>query len=198
MDGLVKGEAYREIAGALEASTMQAGGASVIDLAEPPPYPVPSTVPPPIQTHLARNAILGVILAGMAALVLVFLLEVASDRVRSPTQMEQWFGLVSMGVVPAGTKKGPPTERLGYAGHSDRRSKEAFERVATNLEFATAAHGVRSLLVSSPSSWNGRTTLVANLGAAMARGGKSVVLLDADLRYPSSSPIFRGERRPGA
>jgi capsular exopolysaccharide synthesis family protein len=49
---------------------------------------------------------------------------------------------------------------------------------------------VKTLMVASPNSGDGKTTLTTNLGIAMAQGGKRVCIVDADLRKPTVQDIF--------
>ncbi len=53
------------------------------------------------------------------------------------------------------------------------------------------------LLVTGAHPGDGRTSVAANLAAALAEPGARVLLLDADLRHPSMSQVFDAGRRPG-
>jgi len=61
---------------------------------------------------------------------------------------------------------------------------EAFRSLRTNLNYIGVDKPIKSILVASPGKAEGKTTIAVNLAAIMAQGGKSVVLLDADLRRP--------------
>ena len=67
----------------------------------------------------------------------------------------------------------------------------------TNLEFTTLGHDVRSVLITSAFEREGKSTTIANLAVALARGGRSVVLVDLDLRRPYLDKFFRLQARPG-
>lgn len=55
-----------------------------------------------------------------------------------------------------------------------------------------------TVLVTSPGPLEGKTTLVSNLGIAMAHAGQRTLILDADLRKPMQHDIFGFDRqRPG-
>jgi succinoglycan biosynthesis transport protein ExoP len=61
---------------------------------------------------------------------------------------------------------------------------EAFRSLRTNIQFASVDQPVRSLLVTSPSPKDGKSTIAVNLGASLAQSGFRVAIIDADLRRP--------------
>jgi Mrp family chromosome partitioning ATPase len=67
----------------------------------------------------------------------------------------------------------------------------------TNLEFATLGLDVRSVLITSAFEREGKSTTIANLAVALARGGRNVVLVDLDLRRPYLDRFFALHGRPG-
>jgi capsular exopolysaccharide synthesis family protein len=49
---------------------------------------------------------------------------------------------------------------------------------------------LRSLVVTSAAKGDGRTTVVANLGVVLARAGRTVVVVDCDLRNPQLHRVY--------
>ncbi|MGH9895228.1 MAG: CpsD/CapB family tyrosine-protein kinase, partial [bacterium] len=74
---------------------------------------------------------------------------------------------------------------------------EAYRVLRTNLLAAAAREEVKTILVTSPSHREGKTTTSANLGIALAQAGKRVILVSADLRRPRLHEFFRLPRGPG-
>lgn len=67
---------------------------------------------------------------------------------------------------------------------------EAYRTLRTNLEFSNLDKALRSLLVTSASAEEGKSTTLANLAVTIAQSGKRVILVDADLRRPTLHQIF--------
>jgi capsular exopolysaccharide synthesis family protein len=61
---------------------------------------------------------------------------------------------------------------------------ETFRTLRTNLEFASVDKPLKTILVTSPGTGEGKTTVAINLAAAMAQANKRVILLEGDLRRP--------------
>jgi non-specific protein-tyrosine kinase len=74
---------------------------------------------------------------------------------------------------------------------------EAFRSLRTNLEFSSVDKPLRSLMITSASPNEGKTTVAVNLAAIVAQGGKRVVLVDADLRKPQVHRFLDLENRTG-
>jgi Mrp family chromosome partitioning ATPase len=74
---------------------------------------------------------------------------------------------------------------------------EAFRVLRTNLEFANASFGGRTVLVAAAAEGDGGSTTLANLGVALARSGRSVMLADFNLRAPRLGALFGLERSVG-
>jgi non-specific protein-tyrosine kinase len=74
---------------------------------------------------------------------------------------------------------------------------EAYRTLRTNLQFSSLDRDVRCVLVTSAVAGEGKTTVVANLGVALAEGGKRVLLIDADLRQPALHELFGLAGSPG-
>lgn len=67
---------------------------------------------------------------------------------------------------------------------------EAFRILRASLQFSTADHCLKSLLLTSPGPAEGKSTITANLGMVMAQAGARVILVDCDLRWPEQHRFF--------
>lgn len=74
---------------------------------------------------------------------------------------------------------------------------EAYRSLRTNLSFYSLDKPIRSLVVTSPASGEGKSAAVANLAVTMAQSGKRTILIDCDLRRPTQHELFGLPAEPG-
>jgi len=68
---------------------------------------------------------------------------------------------------------------------------EPIRVLRTGVRFAGVGRPLRTILISSDRPDTGKSTIAANLAVSFANVGERVLLVDADLRRPSQSDIFR-------
>lgn len=74
---------------------------------------------------------------------------------------------------------------------------EAYRALRTNLEFSGLDKPLRSMVITSASPDEGKSTTLANLAVTVAQAGKRVILVDCDLRRPSLHQIFNVRNNVG-
>ena len=74
---------------------------------------------------------------------------------------------------------------------------EGFRILATNLDFVNLERGARTIMFTSATHSEGKSTTVANLAVALARTGRRIVLVDLDLRKPAIADLFALGEQPG-
>ena len=118
----------------------------------------------------------------MLGLLLVLLLEYMDDTLKNPEDVEKRLNLPVLGVIPK-LKANETLEEVT----ADVRSAfaEAYRSVRTALQFATATGTPRSLLITSASPSEGKSTAAVTIGRNFSQIGKRVLLIDSDMRKPS-------------
>ncbi|MFQ6026145.1 MAG: polysaccharide biosynthesis tyrosine autokinase [Dehalococcoidia bacterium] len=164
----------------------------IIDPAEVTQLAVSSTGP-----NTLRNLALAIFLGGAISVGSVVAVEYFQNPLRSPQQMGQRFGLNHLGSIPRWRGARAKTAQLAQSGSSDPLLIEAMNLTATNLEFGATSQNARTLLITSPDSGEGRSTLTAHIGVALASGWQEVILIDADLRRPALHQFFNLDNRRG-
>ena len=69
-------------------------------------------------------------------------------------------------------------------------ASEAFRKLRTNLMYMNVDNPPRVVVVTSPMPGDGKSTVAANLAAAIDSSGENVVLIDGDLRRPTVATWF--------
>lgn len=139
----------------------------------------------PSSPHLMLNLAVALLLGSVAALATTLALNQIDEGVRDPNQISSLLDVPLLGSVPV--VKGDVAELV-----KDAKSEisEAYLSIRTSLAFATD-HGVpRSILVTSTRAAEGKTTSSMALATVLARVGKRVLLVDADMRSPSIHPYY--------
>ena len=163
----------------------EAQSAPIVELVEP--AKLKST---PIRPRPVQNTILGFVVGLMIAGGIVFLIEYLDDTIKNPEEVARLLELPVLGYVVEVRNAGKKHINQVYVAKFPRSPiAEAFRTLRTNLEFAGAAHPLTTILVTSPGAGEGKTTVAANLAVSMGQGGKSVALVDADLRRTPRTPI---------
>lgn len=67
---------------------------------------------------------------------------------------------------------------------------EAYRTLRTNIQFSSLDKPLHTLLVTSASPEEGKSTTLANLAVTFAQAGNEVVVVDSDLRRPSLHTLF--------
>jgi capsular exopolysaccharide synthesis family protein len=168
------------------------GNARVISPALAPLHPVG-----PLKiVILGVGALTGTLLAIATA----FALDLADRSVKTVKEAREVFGYTLLGIIPTFGKNGNMTT---YAGNLDQpvprvivkdapRSPigDAYHMLQANLKFLSSDHELRTVVVTSSVSNEGRSEVAANLAAAIAQVGRRVLLVDADMRRPAQHHIW--------
>ena len=69
-------------------------------------------------------------------------------------------------------------------------ASEAYKGLRTNLLYARVDDPPKVILLTSPGSREGKSTICANLGVALAQADRDTLVIDCDLRGPTLHRIF--------
>lgn len=137
----------------------------------------------PFEPNLSRVLIQALIMSLGVAIGIAFVLNFIDDTIKTPEDVRKKLGLPAIGIIPRIAKKND----LVMDALDDPKSgiSEAFVSARTALEFTTDGGAPRSLLVTSTRPGEGKTSSTISLARAFARIGRSVIIIDADMRKPS-------------
>jgi capsular exopolysaccharide synthesis family protein len=120
---------------------------------------------------------------------LVYVVDLLDDRYRSPHEISEQLGLPVLGVI----HRLPGLDAAGAGGvhvhvAPDSIQSESFHSLRTTLALISGEHP--RIAVTSSEPGDGKTTVLANLAASIARAGRRVLLIDADMRRPGLRKLF--------
>ena len=84
-------------------------------------------------------------------------------------------------------------EEVTLIANSDAKSpvSEAYRTIRTNIKFSNiAGKELKTIMVTSATPNDGKSTTISNLAVVMAQAGHSVVVCDCDFRNPTQHKIF--------
>ncbi|RWR25648.1 polysaccharide biosynthesis tyrosine autokinase [Agrococcus lahaulensis] len=147
---------------------------AVVERATAPSSPISPRTP----VNIALGALVGLALAMGFAL----LREVLDTRIRSERDVRGVTDAPILGAIAFD----PKAKQRPLIVHADPLSprSESFRTLRTNLQFIEVDDDSRSLVVTSATPGEGKSTTTANLAIALADSGQTVILVDADLRKP--------------
>jgi capsular exopolysaccharide synthesis family protein len=147
----------------------------------------------PVWIDVGIGLVLGLLLGVGTALIR----DRTSDRIRGRADLERIAGATVLATVPRyrrprGADAAVPVtlQARGSPG------AESFRYLRSRLQ-PMLRDGAATILVTSAGEREGRTSTAANLAAALALGGRRVVLVDADLRRPALHTAFGIENERG-
>jgi len=122
---------------------------------------------------------------------LALLRDWVDQRLRTAEEISIVLGVPVLGVVPSMSRRQSIVAR-GQKVYRDSSSRaaEAYRTIRTAVFFGVPKGEAKTILVTSPAAADGKTTLVSNLGIALAQAGQKTLILDADFRKPMQHKIF--------
>ncbi len=148
----------------------------------------------PTSPKPSRDALFAFLLSLIGSISLAYGLERFDRRLKNPEEMERAYNRPLLAVLPHVNEPSPLRDGVATLGHAFR---EPFRALRTNLELESLDAAPRTIVVSSAMPGEGKSTVVRNLALAFRETGKSVVVVDLDLRHPSMAGMFSQPKGAG-
>lgn len=135
----------------------------------------------PSSPNLLRNILLALVLGSIIAAAFIYLRTQFDDSVRVPEDVESKLDISLLGVIPLTAETTVDVEL------QDPKSpiSEGYNSLRSALLYSTSTGLPRTLLVTSSQPSEGKSTTSLEIASGVARLGRTVVLLDVDLRRPA-------------
>jgi succinoglycan biosynthesis transport protein ExoP len=151
----------------------------------------------PVSPRPMQNLGVGLLIGLGAGIGLAFLIEALDNTLKTQASVEALLGVPVLGMIPiiGGKETKEDADKLrerDLGVYLDPRSlaAECCRSIRTNILFMSPDRPIRTLVVTSPSPQEGKTTTAVNLAVTMAETGGRVLIIDTDLRRPRLHKSF--------
>ncbi len=171
----------------------------------------------PVSPNSERNIILGAIAGLLLGMGAALLLERLDNVFHSPDELKERTKLPLLGIIPyqkqlkqmmpvATLTQSLPAQEEPISNPKNRRQPqwyaaspflEAFRSLHTNIRFLGSDTPIHSIVISSATPSEGKSTISVHLAQAAAAMGQRVLLVDADLRRPKVHELLGLENHVG-
>jgi capsular exopolysaccharide synthesis family protein len=143
---------------------------------------------------LAVGGLMGIML-GTASIVVS---EIKDKSIKNLKEARELFGYTLLGAIPSTKKKLKHRRKdiewelpeLPVKDTPHLPITESYRMLQANLKFLSSDKPLQAIVVTSSVPKEGKSTVSANLAAAMAQLGHRVLLIDADMRHPLQHHIW--------
>ena len=132
--------------------------------------PVPKV---PVKPRTVLNMAIGVVLALLLGVCVVFFLDYLDNTIRTSEDVEQFLKLNLLAIVPR------------EVDATKSAVKEAYQTLRTSLLFSRKSRTANALLVTSTGPQEGKSQTIVYLARTLAAAGERVIIIDCDLRRPT-------------
>lgn len=133
-----------------------------------------------VRPQIMRNTLLAAMVGLMLAIGVIFAIELLDDTVKDPEALSNKTNVPLLATIIRHDQTVLPITQ------SSPRSpaSEAFRTLRTNVQYTGVDKAHRTIMVTSPTPQDGKTTVSTNLAIVLAQSGRIVTLIDADMRRP--------------
>jgi capsular exopolysaccharide synthesis family protein len=142
----------------------------------------PTTDSTPVSPRPVRSLVFGAIVGLLVGIALAVLRESLDVTIKTADGLREVAGAPVLATVPLDMSARRAPLVMDAEPHSPRA--EALRHLRTNLQYVDVDKPVRVVAVTSSSPDEGKTTTTVNLAIAFAKAGRSVLLIEADMRRP--------------
>lgn len=200
-DADTNGQLYKGLLERLKAASVAATQTSSnVQVIDPAGVPFKPWLPKPL-IFVSVAGILG-LLGGVG---LALTVEHFDDSIKTTEELERTCRIPTLGIIPRYSQNGNKHSnlekqcdvRLVSFQRPTCLVSEAIRNVHASVMLSAPGGPPESIMITSPNPSEGKTVLSINLGISLAMQGRSVAIIDMDLRKPSLHVAFEKSVQPG-
>jgi polysaccharide biosynthesis transport protein len=150
-----------------------------------------------VQPTPRRDGFLGLGFGLLLGVAVAFVSEALDKRIRLENEVERELDLPLLARLPEPPRGIREGVGLSMIDHPGSMHADAARRLATNIEFTNPDRPSQVIMFTSAVQREGKSTAISDLAVALARSGRSVALVDLDLRQPKLASLFGIHRLTG-
>ena len=141
----------------------------------------------PYHPSLLVNILIALAVAAIMIAAILYLADLFDQTIRDPEAVDREFGMPLLGVIPKaeGELIDDLKSRLSLVS-------EAYASTRSSLQFAFRDETIKSVMITSSSPGEGKTSSSLAVAKSFADLGERVVLVDLDIRRRGLSKLLRG------
>lgn len=184
------GKTYENLLNSLEEAklgeNLTSGNAQIVEMA---------AIPEKGSSGKKPLLVLGIVLGAFLANLSVIILEMQDRTLQDISEVKNKFAYKVLGITPL---ESPLYQgRVITREEPDSFSSEVYRMIQANLKFLTSDKSPKVILITSSVPEEGKSTVTANLAAAIAQLGRRVLLVDGDLRRSSQHHLWSVDNHIG-
>jgi len=144
----------------------------------------------PVSPQPTRNALMGLLVGLILGVGMAFLYEYLDDTIKSTEEAEKVYGAPVLGIIPMEKMEKGVKRQVSIIDAPGSSAAEAYRVLRNSIDFVNFEHDLKTLLVTSATPGEGKSTVSANLAVSLAQAGKKVVLVSCDFRRPTTQQFF--------
>jgi capsular exopolysaccharide synthesis family protein len=115
---------------------------------------------------------------------LALVMENLDSRIHSPDQLERLAQVPILSVLPRGMLSVDTYGQIDRRNGADKTVAEAYRLLSLNLQRLKHESPLKTILITSTASDEGKSTVAVNLAQTLAERGKITFLVESDMRRP--------------
>jgi capsular exopolysaccharide synthesis family protein len=150
------------------------------------------------QPQVLRTGLIGLFVGLVLGVILAFVQDVLDTRIRSAEDVGRRLRIPLLARIPTLPRRfGRQAVMLAEPNPSLVPTSEAYRIAKLNLANLLERRNAKTLLFTSASDDEGTSQTVANMAIVLARAGRHVIVVDANMRSPMQAEFFGLDDRAG-